>query len=116
MIRAETDIKPAHRARRDRLHAFLAPLFDHDGDEYMLDSRLRGAKINELARTRGEVALTKMTIYRYYRYYLQAGFSPNALLSKHRRCGAPGKRRVAERQDMPKPGRLSALGKKAGTP
>lgn len=114
LLRAETDIKPARRARRDELRAFLSPLIDHDGDEYMVDSGQRGAKINELAQAQGEVTLTKMTIYGYYRYYLQTGCSPNAFLSKHHKCGAPGKRRVAERQDMPKPGQLSALGKVAG--
>lgn len=113
LIRAETDIKPARRAHRDSLLAFLAPLFDHGADVYMLDSRKRGAKIRELARTQGEITPSKEMIYIYYRRYLQSGCSPNALVSKHDKCGAPGKRRVAERQDMPKPGRLSALGKVA---
>lgn len=114
LLRAEKDIKPAHRARRDELLTFLAPLFDHDGDEYILKPSRRGAKINELTRAQGEVTLTKRMIYIYYRRYLCAGCHPNAVLSKHHRCGARGKRRVAERQDMSKPGRRSALGKVAG--
>jgi hypothetical protein len=114
LLRAEKDIKPAHRERRDNLHAFLAPLLDHGGDEYLLDSQLRGAKINELAQTRGELTLTKMTIYKYFRLYLQAGCSSHALLPAFDKCGARGKRRVAERQNSPKPGRLSALGKEKG--
>lgn len=114
LLRAEKNIKPAHRERRDDLHAFLGPLLDHDGDEYILESRKRGAKINELAQAQGKVTLSKEMIYIHYRRYLRAGCHPNALLSEHYKCGARGKRRVAERQDMPKPGRRSALGKIAG--
>jgi Mu transposase-like protein len=114
LLRAEKDIKPARRTRRDELRAFLAPLIDHDGDEYMLDSRRRGAMIEGLARAQGETTLTKRMIYIYYRRYLQAGRHPNALLSSYDKCGARGKRRVAERQDMPKVGRRSALGKVVG--
>jgi putative transposase len=114
LLRAEKDIKPAHRERRDKLHAFLATLLDHEGDEYLLNPQLRGAKINELTLTPGELTLTKMTIYKHFRLYLQAGCSSHALLPSFDKCGARGKRRVAERQDSPKPGRLSALGKERG--
>jgi len=114
LLRAEKDIKPAHRARRDKLHAFLAPLLDHGGDEYLLYPQLRGAKINELTLTPGELTLTKMTIYKHFRLYLQAGCSLQALLPSFVKCGARGKRRVADQPDMPKPGRLSALGKLRG--
>jgi putative transposase len=114
LLRSENDIMPAQRERRDKLHTFLAPLLDHDGDVYLLDPRKRGAKINELSQTLGDFTLTKMTVYKHFRRYLQSGCSPNALLSLHDKCGARGKRRVAARQDMPKPGRRSALGKVAG--
>jgi putative transposase len=114
LLRAEKDIKPAHRERRDKLYAFLTPLLDHEGDEYLLHPQLRGAKINELTLSQGELTLTKMTIYKYFRLYLQAGCSSHALLPSFEKCGARGKRRVAKRQDSPKPGRLSALGKEKG--
>lgn len=114
LLRAEEDIKPSHRSRRDKIHSFLAPLLDHDGDEYLLDPRKRGAKVNELAQKKGEITLTKRIIYIHFRRYLCGGCRPNALLSRHHKCGAPGKRRLAKRQDMPKPGRRSALGKVAG--
>lgn len=114
LLRAEKDIKPAHRDRRDKLHTFLAPLFNQEGDEYLLNPQLRGSKINELTRSQGELKLTKKTIYKYIRLYFQAGCSSNALLPSFEKCGARGKRRVAERQDSPKPGRLSALGKEKG--
>jgi putative transposase len=114
LLRGEKDIKLSHRARRDELVALLAPLLDHDGDDYMLDSRRRGSKINELARVQGAISVTKATIYKHYRRYLQAGFSPNALLPAFSNCGGRGQRRLSKRQDMPKPGRLSACGKAAG--
>jgi hypothetical protein len=114
LLRAEKDIKPAYRERRDKLRAFLAPLLDHEGDEYLLNPQLRGAKIKELTQRQGEFTLTKKVIYKYFRLYLQARCSSNALLPSFEKCGARGKRRVAERQGSPKPGRLSALGKERG--
>jgi putative transposase len=116
LIRAEKDIKPSHRQRRDKIHNFLKPLLGEDSESYMLDSRKRGTKINELSQSCGGFKLTKMMIYKHYRAYLESGFNPNVFLPLHDKCGAPGKRRVAERPDMPKPGRLSALGKIAGRP
>jgi hypothetical protein len=114
VLRAEKDIKPAYRERRDNLRAFLAPLLDHEGDEYLLNPQLRGAKIKELTLSQGEFTLTKKMIYKHFRFYLQAGCSSNALLPSLEKCGARGKRRVAERQGSPKPGRLSALGREKG--
>lgn len=114
LIRAETNIKPSHRKRRDALHSVLAPLLDHDGEEYMLESRERARKIKELSLLRGDFTATEATIYKQYRRYLQAGCTPNAFLPNFHKCGGPGKRRLAQRQDMPKPGRRSALGKVAG--
>lgn len=114
LLRAENDIKPAHRKRRDELYDFLKPLIDHEGDEYLLDSQQRGAKIRELARSKGELKLTRMTIYKHTRLYYQAGCNRNALAPTFGKCGARGKRRVAERKDAPKPGRLSALGRERG--
>jgi hypothetical protein len=114
LIRAETNIKPSHRKRRDALHSLLAPLLDDDGEAHMLDSRERARKIKELSLLRGDFTATEATIYKQYRRYLQAGCSPNAFLPCFDKCGGPGKRRVAQRQDMPKPGRRSALGNAAG--
>jgi hypothetical protein len=114
LFRAEKDIKQAHRDRRDSLHSLLAPLINHDGEEYLLDARRRGAKINEIARTQGELTLAKKNIYKHFRRYLQAGCNPNAFLPSFDKCGGSGKRRVAERPDLPKLGRPSALGKVAG--
>lgn len=114
LLRAEKDIKPSHRERRDKLHSLLAPLIDHDGDEYLLDSRRRGAKINEVARAQHDVTLVKKNIYKQFRRYLQAGCNPNAFLPHFNNCGGRGKRRIAERQNLPKLGRPSALGKVAG--
>jgi hypothetical protein len=114
LSRADTDIKPAHRSRRDNLRALLAPLLDDENDDYLLDSQARGRIISELAAIKGEISATKATIYKQYRRYLQSGFNPNSFLPDFKRCGGPGKRRVAGRRDMPKPGRLSALGKVAG--
>ncbi|HEV2707633.1 MAG TPA: Mu transposase C-terminal domain-containing protein [Pyrinomonadaceae bacterium] len=114
LLRAEKDIKPKHRARRDDLYTFLAPILNHDGDEYLLDRRKRGAKIKELALTQGKIKLAKKTIYKIYRRYLQRGCRPNALLSAYDKCGARGKRRVAQKSTLPKLGRPSALGKIAG--
>jgi putative transposase len=113
LLRAETDIKQAHRTRREKWYALLEPLLNHAGDEYLLDPRRRGAKINEIAQAQGEITASKKALYAKFRLYLQAGCSPNAFLSKHHKCGARGKRRVAERQDMPKLGRRSALSKEA---
>lgn len=116
LIRAEKDIKPSHRERRDKIHTFLKPLLGEDGQIYMLDSRRRGAKVNEIAQARGGFNLTKMMIYKHYRAYLESGCNPNAFLPLHDNCGRRGKRRVAERTDMPKPGRLSARGRAVGHP
>src|SRR5205085_8282075 len=106
--------KPSHRERRDKIHEYLKPLLGDDIEIYMVDSRRRGAKISELADGQGEFKLTKVSIYKHFRLYLESGCNPNAFTSLHHKCGAPGRRRVAERQDMPKPGRRSALGKVAG--
>lgn len=114
LFRAEKDIKQAHRDRRDSLHSLLAPLINHDGEDYLLDPRRRGAKINEIARAQGETTLAKKNIYKHFRRYLQAGCNPNAFLPSFDKCGGRGKRRVAERRDLPKLGRPSALGKVAG--
>ena len=114
LLRAEKDIRPAHRARRDKWRAFLAPLIDTNSDEYLLDSRARGQKISELASMKGEMTACKATIYKQYRRFLQSGLSPNAFLPSFNNCGGPGKRRVAKRRDQPKTGRPSALGRVAG--
>ncbi len=114
LLRAEKDIKPSHRERRDKIHTFLEPLLGDDSEIYMLDSRQRGAKISELAQAQVGFKLTRMMIYKHYRAYLESGCNPNAFTPLHHKCGGPGKRRVAERQDMPKLGRPSALGKVAG--
>jgi putative transposase len=114
LIRAERDIKPSHRERRDKIHTFLKPLLGDDGEVYMLDSLRRGAKVKELEQARCEFKLAKTMIYKYYRAYLESGFNPNAFLPLHDNCGGRGKRRVAERPDMQKLGRPSALGRLAG--
>ncbi len=113
LLRAENDIKQKHREIRDALHVALAPLIDHEGEEYLVNSRKRGAKIAKLARD-GEIGMSKPTIYKHFRRYLQAGRRKNAFLPSFARCGAPGERRIAKRQDAPKPGQRSALGRATG--
>ncbi|HEV2800970.1 MAG TPA: hypothetical protein VGW12_10760 [Pyrinomonadaceae bacterium] len=114
LIRAEEDIKPAHREHRDKIHTFLKPLLDEDSEIYMLNPVRRGAKINELAQNGDGFNLSKRAIYKHYRAYLESGCNPNAFLPLHDNCGGRGKRRVANRSDMQKLGRRSALGKVAG--
>lgn len=111
LLLAENNIKPAQRKRRDELHAYLAPLLDHDGEEYLLNSQKRGAKVRELAQTNGEIKRSEKAIYEAYRSYLEGGCHINALLTDHHKCGGKGKRRLGEHKNLPKLGRRSALGK-----
>jgi putative transposase len=106
LCRQEQDIKENHRERRDRAWERIAPLVAGDNIvEVLLYPQKRAALVAE--RIQSELC-SEATMYKDLRRFWQRGMVPNALLPDYGRCGAPGKRRVAENQNLPKLGRKSA--------
>jgi hypothetical protein len=99
---AEDEISPKHRKYRDTAWDEIAPLLEHEDAEFMLYSWKRGPLIEE-HRIKSErpnddgtfSRLSTATIYKRLRQWWQSGRRKNAFLPDFRKCGAPGKPRLA---------------------
>ncbi len=111
LAQAEDCIPSRQREARDRGWAAIEPLVGDDFVRVALDSKFRGQRIRERARSTG---LTKNTVFSHLRRYWQGGLCRNALLPKFMRCGAPGVDRLARSENDPKRGRPSCHSRVVG--
>lgn len=107
----EEKISAKHKRYRDATWELLAPLLEDETPKFMLDKHERGRRIRQLSRSSGR---SRTTLIKAIRRWWQGGRIPNALLPNFKRCGGPGKRRLAENQEAPKLGRPSALSRTTG--
>jgi putative transposase len=117
---AENDISPKHRKYRDDAWDGIAPLLEHEDIEFMIYPWKRGPLIeahrikSERLNDDGTSSRTSTaTIYKRLRQWWQSGRRKNAFLPDFRKCGAPGKPRLALTpvidEEHHKVGRRSAL-------
>jgi hypothetical protein len=120
LMMPEETISPAHRKHRDEAWGELAPLLQHEDAEFMLFSWKRGPLVEEhrrkLAQPNGDGRFSipsTRTMYKRLRRWWQSGRRKNAFLPDFRKCGAPGKARLALTSEIDdknhKVGRRSAL-------
>lgn len=101
--RPEESIPAEHRIRRDRRLRRIASIVTAPNGA-ALRPRLRARLIRKVAK--GDPSLQK-NIYRDLGRYYQGGMTPNALLPRFDRCGAPGKKRKAGFKKRGRPRRLA---------
>lgn len=117
---AEDKISPKHRKYRDAAWNEIAPLLQHEDAEFMVYSWKRGplTEAHRLKTKRrnddGTVSRpSTATMYKRLRRWWQSGRRKNAFLPDFRKCGAPGKARLALTSEIDeknhKVGRRSAL-------
>jgi putative transposase len=117
-FRPEHKIKEKHKKKRDQIWEAIKPLLEEADPEYMLYEWKRGPRIRSFCEKmrvleNGRICRSRTTVYKYHRRWWQTGRRKNAFLPNFDKCGAPGKRRLAETQEVdeqhPKVGRRSAL-------
>jgi putative transposase len=107
----EEKISAKHKHYRDTTWEIQAVLLENETPTLMLDRHERGQKIRQLSLSSGR---SRTTLIKGLRRWWQCGRNRNAFLPNFKRCGGPGKRRLAKKQDAPKLGRPSALSKATG--
>jgi putative transposase len=110
LLRPEGKIKESHKKHRDEAWNLMQKLVAEGDATLLLNKRIRGRLISELAAQEGR---KKKVIYNYLRKWWQGGRKKNVFLPDFGKCGAPGKRRLAQSPEVdeqhPKVGRRSAL-------
>lgn len=110
VLRPEEKIKENHKRHRDEAWKLMEKLFAEGEATLLLDKKVRGRLISNLAASEGR---KKKVIYGYLLKWWQGGRKKNVFLPNFGKCGAPGRRRLAESQEVdeqhPKVGRRSAL-------
>jgi hypothetical protein len=120
LMMPEETISPAHRKHRDEAWGEMAPLLQHEDAEFMVFSKRRGPLVEEYRRKSahpnddGTFSIpSTRTMYKRLRRWWQSGRRKNAFLPDFRKCGAPGKARLALTPEIDeenhKVGRRSAL-------
>ena len=120
LMMPEETISPAHRQYRDEAWEEMAPLLQHEDAEFMVFPWKRGPLVEKHRRKSvhpngdGTFSIpSTRTMYKRLRRWWQSGRRKNAFLPNFRKCGAPGKARLALTSEIDeknhKVGRRSAL-------
>jgi putative transposase len=121
----EEKLSLKQRKHRDTAWAEIAPLLEHEDAEFMLYASKRGPLVKTHSqnvirsnRQGKPVQLSITTIHKRLRLWWQSGRRKNVFVPSFDRCGAPGKKRLADTSQIDihnhKVGRRSALAISSG--